>query len=115
MRLRRLLEENRDIILRIEFLQETRRGNLYILKAKVVLIDSSVFYIREIWKGKTLVAYSYYWFDATGKLLEGWDNAPHHREIDTFPHHKHTAEGVERLEDLDIHAFLKNIRKIILP
>ncbi len=44
MRLRRLLEENRDIILRIEFLQETRRGNLYILKAKVVLIDSSVFY-----------------------------------------------------------------------
>jgi len=109
------LDRNEDIILRIEILQEIQRGTLYILKVKIVLIDNSTFYIREIWKEDKLIVYSYYWFDATGDLIEGWDNAPHHKEIDTFPHHKHTKKGIERLENPDVRIFLMKIRKTILP
>jgi len=64
--------------------------NLVILKAKIVLIDGSKAYIREIWKRGVLLDYSYWWLDINDELIEGWDNSPHHPEIETFPHHRHT-------------------------
>ncbi|MCK4761483.1 MAG: hypothetical protein KAW12_04725 [Candidatus Aminicenantes bacterium] len=33
--------------------------------------------------------YRYHWQDKEGRLLKRWDNANHHPEIDTFPHHLH--------------------------
>lgn len=35
------------------------------------------------------VKYSFHWQDKSGKLIKRWDNAPHHPEIETFPHHLH--------------------------
>ena len=37
--------------------------------------------------------YRFHWQDKEGKLIKRWDNAPHHPEIDTFPHHLH--EGID--------------------
>ncbi len=37
--------------------------------------------------------YSIHWQDADGNLLKRWDNAAHHPEISTYPHHVH--EGAE--------------------
>ncbi|MBW6517033.1 MAG: hypothetical protein K0A89_00825 [ANME-2 cluster archaeon] len=36
----------------------------------------------------------YHWQSENGELIERWDNVPHHREIDTFPHHKHDEKGL---------------------
>jgi len=33
--------------------------------------------------------YHFHWQDNQGKLIRRWDNAPHHPEIETFPHHLH--------------------------
>ena len=33
--------------------------------------------------------YSYHYQEANGDLVFRYDNAPHHPEIETFPHHKH--------------------------
>lgn len=33
--------------------------------------------------------YRFHWQDREGKLIKRWDNARHHPEIDTFPHHLH--------------------------
>lgn len=33
--------------------------------------------------------YRHHWQDRTGRLIKRWDNAPHYREIATFPHHLH--------------------------
>lgn len=43
-------------------------------------------------KGKE--KYRYHYMDATKNLIFRYDNAYHHKNIATFPHHKHTAEGV---------------------
>jgi Family of unknown function (DUF6516) len=37
--------------------------------------------------------YRHHWQDQHGRLIKRWDNAPHYRAIDTFPHHLH--DGAE--------------------
>jgi hypothetical protein len=38
-----------------------------------------------------LERYSYYWLTATNELKIGWNNAPHHTGLATFPYHKHVG------------------------
>jgi len=49
----------------------------------------------------------YYWLDIDSKLKIGWDNAPHHKKLESFPHHKHigkkqkiTESHEHKLEDV---------------
>jgi hypothetical protein len=37
--------------------------------------------------------YRHHWQDRNGVLIKRWDNAPHYRAIETFPHHLH--DGAE--------------------
>ncbi len=39
--------------------------------------------------------YSYHWQDKEKRLITRWDNAPHHPEIETFPHHIHEGENIK--------------------
>lgn len=40
------------------------------------------------------LSYRYHWQAATGTAFVRYDNAPHHPELETFPHHKHLQESV---------------------
>ena len=53
------------------------------------LQDGTNLRLTEQWSGDVLERYSYYWLTATNELKIGWDNAPHHTRLATFPHHKH--------------------------
>ncbi len=105
--LRDLLNKYRDIILRIEELNIVERKDIRREKAVLILRDMSRVCIRRIFRGNELVAYSYYWLDPEGNIIEGWDNAPHHPEIESFPHHRHTKNRrVELLFNYDLESFL---------
>ena len=41
----------------------------------------------------TRYKYSYHYQDADDKLIFRYDMAPHHQEIGTFPHHKHSKHS----------------------
>ena len=43
-----------------------------------------------------MVRCSYYWLTPGNRLKIGWDNAPHHVELASFPHHKHVGEQTNR-------------------
>ncbi len=107
--MRKSLDEFSKIIVEVEEHQERRRKDLLILRVKLLLIDSSEVFIREIWRGDDLIAYSYYWISPDGELLEGWDNAPHHPELPTYPHHRHVGGEVLDLPRHDLRDFLKMI------
>ena len=62
-RLRRLLWEHRDIISSVESIEIRAIGQLTILRMKLVLIDGSKVYIREIWSLGGILDYSYWWLD----------------------------------------------------
>ena len=53
--------------------------------------------------------YRYHYQDAAGNLIFRYDNAPHHREVSTFPHHKHTPEGIVPSEMPDLVEILREI------
>jgi Family of unknown function (DUF6516) len=36
-----------------------------------------------------------HYMDSSGTLIARWDSAPHHKEIDSFPFHKHTPQQIE--------------------
>lgn len=67
------------------------------IRFKCELLNSDIFKFAEyvgIHKNKvTIETYSYHWQKADGTLIKRWDNVPHHKELDTFPHHLHLANG----------------------
>lgn len=66
------------------------------LRVILYLKDGSNLRAAEQWEGTKLKRYSYYWLTSDDELKIGWDNAPHHKQLEGFPHHKH----VERQDNL---------------
>ena len=71
-------------IVPVELDEETLRVILY-------LKDGANLRVAEQWAGKVLKRYSYYWLNSANELKVGWDNAPHHTQMESFPHHKHVG------------------------
>jgi hypothetical protein len=61
------------------------------LRLIVYLNDGTNLRVTEQWHGISVERYSYYWLTAKNELKVGWDNAPHHTRLTTFPHHKHVG------------------------
>jgi len=74
------------------------------------LIDDCKIYVMEFISDKRLVKYSYTLL-LQDKVIVRYDNAPHHPNITTHPHHKHVMGRIEPLEDPSIEKFLKEIEK----
>ena len=55
-------------------------------KTDTQLVDGSRLQVNEVRIGGQLRKYAYYRLTPTGEVLQGWDNAPHHPEITSYPH-----------------------------
>ena len=82
-------------IVPIELDGETLRSILY-------LKDGTNLRVTEQWHGNTLGRYSYYWLTSAGELKIGWDNAPHHTHLMSFPHHKHIGRKDNLHDSLEV-------------
>ena len=60
-------------------------------KLVVSFRDNSTLFARE-YVDQTERCYSFHWQDENKNLLRRWDNAPHHPNLDTHPHHCHRGE-----------------------
>ncbi|MBI3800958.1 MAG: hypothetical protein HY268_28780 [Deltaproteobacteria bacterium] len=58
--------------------------------------------VAERWREGALMRYSYYWLDADEGLKIGWDNAPHHEQLENFPHHKHIGGQTDRVPSYEV-------------
>ena len=85
-------------------------GGSHYLKAKAVLIDSSELFIRE-YNSIDSYLYSYHWQDESGLLRIRWDNAPHHQELENYPHHLHLKGETRSSTEPYFMDILKNIEK----
>lgn len=97
------------IIKDYEIIDFKKGRDFYFLKAKATLNDNSGLYIREFVSEHEYL-YSYHWQNENRSIILRWDNAPHHKHIRTFPHHKHTPE-IEDSEELTLEEVLKVIER----
>lgn len=98
-----------ELITSYEILDFKQGKDFYFLKIKAILIDNSELYIRE-YVSPNEYFYSYHWQDEKGNLRIRWDNSPHHKEIETFPHHKH-APQIEASSEINLDEVLKVIEE----
>lgn len=77
-------------------------------RLKLSLLGGSTLFVRE-YVDEAGRDYSFHWQDQHSAIIARWDNAPHHRHLATFPHHKHTAEGVVESTELSLSDVLAEI------
>ena len=82
------------------------------LQIILYFIDGTNLRIVEKWRGETLERYSYYWLMSDNQLKIGWDNSPHHRKLENFPHHKHVTHQTD-LQSSD-ETTLDAVMKIVI-
>lgn len=83
-------------ILEIVLHKDKRSLHIGIIEGKIIFIDESVFHFIEFINVKQTIEvykYSYHYQDWNGNLVFRYDMAPHHPEIESFPHHKHTQSN----------------------
>jgi len=74
------------------------------------LTDGSRLYVSERWRGEVRLFYAYYWV-RDNRVVAGWNNAPHHRDIPTFPHHAHIGGKVLPWKEADLKEILQHIKE----
>lgn len=81
------------------------------LKIVFLLSDHTTLRVSERWVDMVLVRYSYYWLNSENRLKVGWDNAPHHRRLENYPHHKHVGMQLYRVASYE--TSLVDVMRII--
>ncbi len=110
----KLIEEYSSIVVSYFVSEYKRYGSAVSLIATINFINGSSLFIKDYLFLDGKRKYSYHWQDANGKLITRWDNSPHHKEISTFPHHKHLLNDVVESKERIIKDVLKVIRDTIL-
>ena len=83
------------------------------LKVVIHLVDGSNLRVTEEWEAGVITNYSYYWLTYDNRLKIGWDNAPHHAVLASFPHHKHVGQQVDRRPSDE--TTLAAVMQVIVP
>ncbi|MCP4421238.1 MAG: hypothetical protein GY805_31895 [Chloroflexi bacterium] len=89
------LRSQSDLIVSVAKYQHQVKRTIEQYKAIVQLVDGSRLHINEVWIDNELIKYSYYHLTPSGVIVQGWDNAPHHPDVATHPHHLHEADTVQ--------------------
>lgn len=73
--------------------REEAQGDEGLFRYRLALQDGGLLEMVERFRvvaGEVQVGmYAFHWQDASGALVRRWDNAAHHAEISTYPHHVH--------------------------
>lgn len=81
----------------------------------IEFIDGSELHVFEYVNANIQkIDYSYHWQDKNQKLIKRWDNAPHHHQIETFPHHLHQGEEIKPSKEPNFVEVLKEIENELI-
>ena len=95
--IRQLLDQTPYILSKsLEY--EDRGGVALLIKGKIIFDNLSELHFREIVTFTIAylpdkIAYSYHYQDKEKVLIFRYDNAEHHPEIPSYPHHKHISKS----------------------
>ena len=82
-------------------------------RLKAFLTEKEFIEIFEFYFSGNLLKYSYTYIKGSISILR-YDNAPHHKKLKSFPHHKHIKDIIKELEKPRLEEFLRELMKIRL-
>lgn len=82
------------------------------IKGDIVFNDDTVLEFAEVIDidFKSKIKYRYHFMDANRNIIFRYDNAKHHKEIKTYPHHKHQKNEVLECNEMSIFDVLLEIK-----
>ncbi len=83
----------------------------FYINAEINFINDSKLYVRE-YLNKNIRKYSYHWQNSDGNLIVRWDNAPHHKNLTTFPYHKHIENNVLDCKEISLKEVIEYIKNV---
>ncbi|OGW50644.1 MAG: hypothetical protein A2Z50_03310 [Nitrospirae bacterium RBG_19FT_COMBO_42_15] len=88
------------------------------LKGNLLFIDFSILEIaifaNKLHNEISIDKYRFHYMDKEAHMLFRYDNAPHHPEIPSFPHHKHTSNKTVQSNIPCLKDVLNEITAIII-
>jgi hypothetical protein len=102
--------DNSPLVSGYEVLDFHEDTESYLLKLRINFTDRSELFARESIK-RNLRQYSYHWQTNEGQLNIRWDNAKYHKELSTYPHHRHEKEESKVFENKEV--FIMEILELI--
>ena len=79
------------------------------LRGKLLFVDGSVLEFMEYLKEENRLKYRFHLMDMHGSMVLRYDNAPHHKDVSSFPHHKHLPSNVAESVDKSLMDVLDEI------
>lgn len=105
-------------VIESHLIKDKRSLHIWIIEGQIYFMDGSVLFFIEFVnvKDKTeRYKYSYHYQDKTGNFIFRYDMAPHHKEIKSFPHHKHfKSEKIIESSDPSLIMVLDEIEDLIV-
>jgi len=82
------------------------------LEGEIVFSDKSRLNFTEVkdtWMDFKF-SYRYLYINAEAKMVFKYDNARHHHDVATFPHHKHTPDGFFESEEPNLQQIFNEVK-----
>lgn len=98
-----------DVFTSVDVLELVDEDTVQLLKVKATVLDGSLLFITELYTA-SYQKYSYHWQKENGDVLIRWDNAPHFKELKTFPYHKHENDGILPSHRISVDEVIQEIK-----
>jgi len=79
------------------------------LRGRLLFVDGSMLEFMEYLQEENRLKYRFHLMDKEGNMVFRYDNAPHHKDVSSFPHHKHLSGNVAESDDKGIMDVLDEI------
>ena len=107
--LKKVANKNPEVV-KFRLIKEFIGVNRGFIRFAVELRDGTELYVFEyVDSSMHKIDYSYHWQNKEKKLIKRWDNAPHLKEIETFPNHMHNGEDIMASSEPSFVEILKKI------
>ncbi len=88
------------------------------IKGEILFMDGTVLaffeHVRVAGIVLNITDYRYHYMTEENEMIFRYDNAPHHQEVDTFPHHKHLPSGLQRGDMPGFESVMDEIDMIVV-
>ena len=79
------------------------------LRGRLLFVDGSMLEFMEYLQEENRLKYRFHLMDKEGNIVFRYDNAPHHKDVSSFPHHKHLPITVVESDEKGIMDVLDEI------